>query len=153
MAGLLLALLAGCRLEITVPNQGTVVTADGDFSCGPGESCVIEVSDTRFDETFVAVPAPGYSFSHWKKADRHFCGKLIKACRLFTSGFAGTDLMAFLESDETFTLTPVFVQFNQAYWTQVAAEIAGRQFTRGSFLYAIRPNADQCDPGQLIGGG
>lgn len=109
---LALGLLAvgGCKVEITAPTNGSVVTSSGSVNCKSGQNCEVMISDIHFDETFKAVPNNGYSFSHWKKRDRGFCGGNKTPCRLFTSGFVGNDtLMGFLERDEeVFYLEPVF---------------------------------------------
>ena len=65
--------ISGCRLEIEVPEGGKVVTQSGNFECLAGETCVIEVTDASFDETFIAMPDNGYSF-RWRKIPGAFCG-------------------------------------------------------------------------------
>ena len=81
--------------------------------CGPGfpaGNCRIDVVDTTFDDSFVAVPDEGYYFVEWQRRQRGFCGGSSKSCDLSTEKFAGNpDLLAFLESDdEVFFLEPVF---------------------------------------------
>jgi hypothetical protein len=149
LVAVLVLALAGCKVEIEVPRNGRVVTSDGVLVCKTGQECIVDVSDTNFDKTFVAVPNEGFAFSHWKKAGRHLCADSRKPCRLFTAGFPGTALMQFLESDESFYLEPVFVDFNQAYWVGVLAEIDTGAFTADDLLYRVQPNIDQCDPGEL----
>ena len=149
LACLVLLVCAGCKVKIIVPEHGKVVTADGDFTCNTGEDCVFDITDDTFDETFVAVPDPGWGFSHWKTGNKYFCGNNRLDCRLFTTQFAGTPLEPFLEKSDTFFLEPVFVRFNQAYWAGVLAEIDAGSHTTDAFLYDIVPNVDQCDPGAL----
>ncbi len=111
IALLALALLAGCKVKITVPEGGRVVSQSGAYTCSAGKVCVIEVNDIFFDETFVAKPASGYRFVKWRKRKSGFCGFKYKPCRLPTMGFGGNEaLMAILESDRVFYLEPVFAK-------------------------------------------
>ena len=105
-----IALLAsGCRLEIRVPHGGKVVSSDGAYVCESGQSCVIDVVDLFFDQTFIAEPAEGFSFQGWKDKERHLCGGEKGPCRLATASFEGDPMMeSVLESDETFFLQPRF---------------------------------------------
>lgn len=102
--------LPACKLEIRVPQGGTVVSSDGAYICEAGQTCLIDVVDIFFDETFIAEPAHGYSFSRWKEKDGYLCGGETTKCRLFTSSFEGNPaLQSILESDATFLLEPRFV--------------------------------------------
>jgi N-acetylneuraminic acid mutarotase len=101
-------ILSGCKVEITVPEGGRVGTISGAYACESGETCTIDVVDVFFDETFQAKPAPGYTFAAWRQKGRAFCGGRNRPCRLSTTGFPGTKLMPFLESDDVFYLEPVF---------------------------------------------
>ncbi|MCB1697968.1 MAG: hypothetical protein H6987_08745 [Pseudomonadales bacterium] len=114
LAGLLTAavllVLPGCKLEIRVPEGGKVVSSDGAYVCESGQTCLIDVVDLFFDETFIAQPAPGYYFSRWNKRERYLCGGETTPCRLFTADFEGNPaLQSLLESDETFVIEPRFV--------------------------------------------
>lgn len=101
--------LSGCKLEIRVPDGGRVVSTDGAYICEAGQSCVIDVVDIFFDETFVAEPAPGYSFSGWRDKDRHLCGGETTPCRVATTDSEGNSVPeSVLESDETAFLQPRF---------------------------------------------
>lgn len=107
--------LAGCKVEVHVPEGGSVVTDSGTFTCGAGERCVLNVSDVHFDETFSALPASGYEFTGWKSRWGGFCGGRREPCTLQTLNFPGhPGLMAFLDSDETFYLEPVFAKSTSA---------------------------------------
>ncbi len=102
--------LSGCKLEIRVPQGGTVVSSDGAYVCAAGQTCIIDIVDLFFDETFVAMPAQGYYFSRWKDKDGYLCGGDSTPCKLATAQFEGHPaLLTFLESDETFFLEPRFV--------------------------------------------
>ncbi len=107
-------LVGGCKVVIDVPEGGSVTTETGDFSCSAGASCVVEVTDTSFDQTFKAEAAEGYAFNGWKRKPRSFCARTDGPCRLTTTGFVGIpELLKFLDSDEEFFLEPEFVPFNQ----------------------------------------
>jgi len=101
--------LTACRIEIAVPPGGKVETQSGSISCAASQTCIVEVNDTFFDETFVATPGVDYDFRGWKSGFRQFCGDRFEPCTLSTLSFGDYPaLLAFLEGDETFYLTPVF---------------------------------------------
>ena len=101
--------LPGCKLKIKVPPGGQVVSSDGAYTCESGQTCLIDVVDLFFDETFIAEPADHYSFTGWWKRDGYFCGGEKTPCRLHTADFEGNPaLMSILESEETFILAPRF---------------------------------------------
>lgn len=149
---LTLALLAatllvagGCKTRISVPEGGRVITESGSVTCQAGEVCEVEVTDTTYDETFIAQAADGFEFSSWRRRNRGFCGGNTGPCRLFTSGFVGNPaLLAFLSGDEVFFLEPVFTAtgggdfgsgalsacFNPAVLQQ-GARVVTRSRTRG----------------------
>ena len=107
--GLAAISLQGCQLEIKVPNGGRVVTEDGSFACEANQTCTIDVVDLFFNQTFIAEPEPGYSFTGWRRRDGYFCGGLTEPCSLATAGFEDNDAgQAVLESDQTFFLQPRF---------------------------------------------
>ena len=109
--------LTGCKLEIRVPQGGTVVSTDGAYICEAGQTCLIDVVDLFFNETFVAQPDPGYRFSSWREKDRYLCGGETTPCRLSTADFEGhAALQSLLESEETFYLAPQFL------WTPICPE-------------------------------
>ncbi len=120
VSGVLVALLAtGCKLQINVPVEGgAVTTASGNYSCGAGQQCVIDVTETSFDESFQAAPADGYSFAGWKRAPGHFCGNTDTDCNLQTTAFGDNSLLlSFLtgsNANQVFFLEPVFTVDNSA---------------------------------------
>ncbi len=107
-------MLSSCKIRIVVPEGGSVATQSGAYSCASGKTCNIEIVDFFFDQTFIAKPANGYTFRSWKKADRRFCGRDPKPCRLATKGLNANDvlrpvMLSFFEAaDEVFYLQPVF---------------------------------------------
>lgn len=101
--------MTGCRLTIEVPANGSVRSKSGDYRCKARSSCTIRVSNTRFDETFVAVPAAGYAFNGWKKRERGLCGGEYLDCSLSTAGLADIPLLlSILDSNTEFYLEPEF---------------------------------------------
>jgi CubicO group peptidase (beta-lactamase class C family) len=105
-----LLLLAGCKIQFSVPEGGSVRTESGSFECSSGQQCEIAIVDVFFDETFIAEPESGYEFLSWKKKARGFCGGKAKPCRIFTTIFANfPELLPFLVSDEIYYLEPVFI--------------------------------------------
>ena len=104
---LFLTLLSGCKIEINSPTTGSVVSESLSYSCDPGDTCIIDVSDTFFDETFRAKPADSFQFTSWKK--KTLCGNRKKPCNLSTVSFGDNeDLLAILDSDITVYLQPEF---------------------------------------------
>jgi hypothetical protein len=96
-------------MKINVPEGGSVTTDSGAYTCYSGQVCSITVSDTQFDENFIAVPDTGYRFTGWKKRPNGLCDWEPGSCRLWTSGFEGNEgLMSILGSDEVFYLVPTF---------------------------------------------
>jgi len=145
------ALVSGCKIIVTVPFGGKVVTEDG-FVCLAGETCEIEVSDDSFNSTFTAMPAQGYTFVRWRPKAGAFCGDAKVPCPLSTAGFGDYPVLVdFLNSDSEVFLEPVFVQYKLGYWKTVLAEIEAGTYTTDSFLYAIKPNVANCDQGSLTG--
>lgn len=155
--------LAGCKIKITVPEGATVMTLSGRFQCTGGEMCVIDVVDTMFDETFTVVPPDGLAFAGWRKDDRFLCGGSTDDCRLFTTTFPGTPLVAFLETDEEFFLEPTFSGLavpvptasldDPQYWRSAIAIERDASYRRNrptqNQIYQVIPNAANCDGGMI----
>lgn len=90
------------------------MTESGHYRIEAGSADSIEVNDLAFHETFVAAPATGYLFAGWERQDRGLCGGSLEPCELYTSWMADDDsLLALLESDESFNLTPLFQPSDQ----------------------------------------
>jgi putative iron-regulated protein len=105
--------LGGCKVAITVPEGGSIITDSGTYSCSESSNCVVDVTDTSFDETFQALPLEGYEFTGWKKQARGLCGGKQEPCDLFTSGFVTRPkLLDFLGTDEEFFLEPIFAPYD-----------------------------------------
>jgi len=108
---LLMILLVGCKIQVDVPAHGLVKTRTGDFRCLAESSCLVDVSNEYFDETFVAVPHLGFQFAGWQQKRGYLCAGVEQTCRLFTTFFADfPNLMQFLSGDTVYHLAPVFVE-------------------------------------------
>ena len=106
----LLILLSACRIEITVPGGGEVITRSGGYSCSENSDCAVQVADTNFNETFVATPSAGYQFIGWKTGYARLCGGSLLPCTIDTSWFASYDnLMSMLASDAVAYLEADFI--------------------------------------------
>lgn len=126
VSGLVLLALAGCKVRIEVPEGGEVVSASGEYFCGEGDTCVLDVRDTDFDQRFVAVADDSHVFRGWRRGDGYFCGGKSGDCVLATTGFPGNDdLMQVLKSDRVFHLVPVF-EPAESYAVSGTVAIAGQ---------------------------
>lgn len=101
--------LAGCKIQISVPEGGKVKSLSGAYVCQAGQVCLIDIYDLYFEEEFVAVPDTGYKFVEWEKVDGGLCVGKATPCKI-VSAPAKSDaaLMILLESDAIFLLKPVF---------------------------------------------
>ena len=127
--------LAGCKITIQVPEHGRVESESGAWVCQSGDACTIDVVDALFDETFVAVPEPGYQFTHWRKDRAYFCGGTGNPCRILTTLFAGNEtLEALLAADLQFYLEPVFRGENASDQHTVGAAGGTFEFLNGVIL-------------------
>jgi len=138
---------ASCKIRISPSVNGQVVSDSGAYDCQAGNTCEIDVVDSFFDETFRAVGNEGYAFAAWRTRAKSLCGGLSRQCRLSTTGFPGTPLMAFLESDDVFFLQPVFGKPNN--WRRRADTFTGgvgvRSCVINGKLYVVGLDSD--DPG------
>ena len=74
VVAIIFLLLAGCKIKITVPEGGNVITESGSYGCVSERECTIDIYDIYFDETFVAEPDQGYVYIEWKRKDKGLCG-------------------------------------------------------------------------------
>ena len=152
LSALLTTLVIGCKVVIIVPEGGKVVSENG-VECLAGSTCILDVTDTSFDDRFEAVPDDGYVFESWKQANSHFCGNSALVCYLTTTTFGGTRLEPLLSKDQNFYLVPVFTEVTPRYntdeWAQLASNLDSAFYRSNNFLYQIVPNEANCDPGAL----
>lgn len=103
--------LTGCKVEISVPEGGSVMSSSGLYGCSSGEVCTIDVNHSYFMEEFTAISMAGYEFAGWGKHPGGFCGGQNSPCKLSTTSFQHyPGLMAFLNTDNVFTMSPVFLK-------------------------------------------
>ena len=102
--------VAGCKVQITVPEGGRVISTSGAYECQSGQVCTIGIHDLFFDEEFVGEPAPGYRFVEWRRVKRGLCQNLTAPCRIVSAWAQIHEVfIALLESDAVFYLEPAFV--------------------------------------------
>ena len=127
-------MFAGCKVKITVPTGGKVVSKSGAYVCQSGQECVIDIYDLYFDEEFIGQPAPGYEFVGWDKVDKSLCGNKSTPCRI-VSGWAQIHpwFMQLLESDSLFFLSPVFFR-GDGPTVLVATQTPGQHTPSGGLI-------------------
>lgn len=105
----LAAAIAGCKVNVVPPTGGEVVSQSGAYQCSAESPCVIDIVDTAFLETFVAVPADGWEFTGWKQEPLHFCGGATGNC-VVNSALIGAlpQLLPFLDADTDWFVVPQF---------------------------------------------
>ena len=105
------AMLSGCFIRLIGTPGGVVGTQSGNYpNCAEGASCPdIPMIDSNFNETFVAVPAAGYRFAHWKRSNKYLFGcNTDPQATIETSGFPGSPLEQFLGDPLVTFMSPVF---------------------------------------------
>jgi hypothetical protein len=102
--------LGGCKLAVTVGEGGTVQSASKTRNCAEVSQCVFEVSEANFEETFTAVPLPGYRFERWQSGPGYLCLNTPGPnCVLTNVVFKEVPpILAIIASDAVFTIRPVF---------------------------------------------
>ena len=113
-------MITSCKVQIDVPEGGSVSYSSGAYNCASSETCIIDVGDLLFDETFTATPEEGYAFIAWRKRDRGFFGgETNPSVRLYTSDFPSFPvLLPFLETDDVFYLEPAFCEDTSISYSQ-----------------------------------
>lgn len=102
-------LISSCRLQVSAPIGGEVLSGDGQVFCNQEQQCKLDIYDTNFSERFYANTAFGYQFDGWSSKSKHFCGNSLRACVLTTRDFDKTPLLSeILKSHKLFYLSPVF---------------------------------------------
>jgi hypothetical protein len=104
-------LLSSCKVQITVPEGGKVVSASHAYDCDSGKTCIVEVNDFQFAETFDAHASEGWIFIGWKLGRGYLCQRSESVCRLSNKGLGQYEaISAIVESDEALFLEPEFVK-------------------------------------------
>jgi len=104
------SLVTGCRVGVAVFEGGNVLSQSGVRDCEEMYTCIFEVNDTNFTETFTAVPKEGYEFEKWKSGDSFLCGDSAEPiCEVDNTGLTGNeDIEQIIDSDKLYYLIPEF---------------------------------------------
>jgi hypothetical protein len=101
--------LVGCKIEITTPEGGKVISKSGNYQCPPSETCTIDIYDIFFNEEFKGVANDGFEFLTWRKGGYYLCGGKSDRCPIDSSlAQLHPNFMDLLESDGKFYLEPIF---------------------------------------------
>lgn len=102
-----IALLAGCRVGVSVFDGGDVLSASNERNCFEGRNCEFTVDSILFDETFTAQPRNGFEFTRWRDGPGFLCGNSTNpSCKISLVGRANA--AAIIASDEMGYLVPEF---------------------------------------------
>lgn len=146
---MLLVAMAGCKVVVRTPEHGYVESLSGTYLCQPESVCEIDVTDTQFDEVFLAYSSDdSRTFSHWRRKyrgddDDYLCGKRLEDCSLATTLFDQFEfLLGFLETDQRFFIEPVFVRSIASGGTAVTECLAPSVRSRPSDISAWNNNCN-----------
>lgn len=101
-------LLAGCRLEIIVPEGGQVTSASGNYNCDEASTCQADIVDGNFEETFTALPNAGYRFVGWSQTQSNVCEGVEGSCKLSLRALPISLRNRILSSSSVGRLVPIF---------------------------------------------
>ena len=65
--------LAACKLAVIVTSGGDVQSASNTRNCSAGNVCEFDIKSDDFNETFTAIPRPGYEFEKWQSGKDFNC--------------------------------------------------------------------------------
>ena len=141
-----LSVSTGCKIEISVPTGGRVVS--DAHVCQAGETCTVDVINTQFDQTFTAIPGSDpIKFAGWQSGWGYFCGGQSAPCRLFTTTFGENEgLLAFLRSDIVFFLSPNFENLSDNFPSGATPVVLEPQLILRGELGTTRAYHDQNMP-------
>jgi len=103
-------LLVGCKVELIVPDNGQVTSTNGQYDCAVNQSCIFDIEDGSFEQTFTAIPAPGYRFVAWSTTESNVCEGITTACTLSMKDLPPTLRRSALASNTVARLKPIFEQ-------------------------------------------
>ncbi|GAB5449801.1 MAG: hypothetical protein Hals2KO_01290 [Halioglobus sp.] len=119
-----LTVLQGCRLQVMVPDGGEVQSVSSGI-CLSQTTCVHEIEDATFNDTFTAVPDIGWVFLRWSNGDDFLCpGDTNPVCVVTNVPLAGNPgAEAIIDSTKSYYLTPIFEELERPITDTV--QIAG----------------------------
>jgi CubicO group peptidase (beta-lactamase class C family) len=118
----LTTLCVACRVEIIVPPGGDVVSESGRYYCPAETTCLIDVTDDSFDETFIVVPDENHHFASWEREAGQLCAGQQGGCTVTTTSFSGNEtLMGLLQQDTNYQLVPRIVPTQKFDFEQLSA--------------------------------
>ena len=85
LSSLLLLVLSACKVAVSVPEGGRVITTSGSMECQQHQTCELDIADTHFHETFRAVPHEVWEFTGW--TNDFLCGGKTDDCTISTVGW------------------------------------------------------------------
>lgn len=150
------ALLTGCKLAVIVV-EGGEVKSDRSGTCMAGSVCIVEVTDTNFQDAFEPAPNAGWYFDSWSSGDRFFCGGsndpvCILSLQEHTENKAIGEIVA---SSETFYLMPLFKQLqpNLIVVDGRTVKVEGREWLQpADFVnYSYNQLSEVCPDGMCSG--
>lgn len=106
----MLLFLSGCKLSLLVSTGGDVLSSDPEYSCVGGKVCEVEISEATFNETFRAIPRPGYVFSKWAGGTNfHLCAESTDpVCAVSNLQLAGSGAESKIPLGYIFYAIPLF---------------------------------------------
>ena len=135
-----------CKIEIETAVEGGVSTNSTAITCAANTTCRVDVSDIYFDETFIALPGPGWNFSSWQEKSGGLCGGETTSCTVRSSGPDGNSCEDGILIDDTVTtyLEPQFRVSRTTSGITLAGEQAITQAGLGLDIDFYRNSAYQC---------
>ncbi|MBK8307042.1 MAG: fibronectin type III domain-containing protein [Gammaproteobacteria bacterium] len=150
---LLLLSLHGCKVQVSAPAGGSVISGSGNHNCASGRTCLVNVPGFGFSDTFTAVPKAGYVFTGWATGHRHFCAGETGSCVINPGPVAS------LESSDNSSLVKFYRDMRRMladpqaifYLRPVFSSEASRSATLSWSVPTTRANGSALAFGELAG--
>lgn len=103
-------MLTGCKLSVQVGSGGNAISSSGTRDCLETSTCIFDVVDTDFGESFTAVPKAGYKFVKWRAGSEFLCGDSANpVCVTSNVTFEGNATAeAIIASEQEYKIRPEF---------------------------------------------
>jgi hypothetical protein len=114
-------------LKVYVPTgDGHVESKSGAFYCSWISVCNIEINNTSFEETFRAVPEPGFVFVGWNERPQGSYANSIDDAYITTALYGESQaLLDILASDAVYYLEPRFLEIETFEWKSKGRPLYG----------------------------